>query len=119
MQFLASISTYIFVLVHLTSFSLAIPFPPEIHVSEELYDSLSSIKRRDAPHKITGEDCTQKRSGGIKFCAMGHYMCQSRSKEVETEGARMWEAIDDPEQEKKCPQKGWAGNSDIVRIQTK
>ncbi|KAI6258816.1 hypothetical protein MCOR27_002010 [Pyricularia oryzae] len=50
---------------------------------------------------------------------MGHYLCQSRSKEAETEGARMWEAIDDPEQEKKCPQKGWTGNSDIVRIKTK
>ncbi|TLS26426.1 hypothetical protein PpBr36_04937 [Pyricularia pennisetigena] len=121
MHFLVSISTYILVVIHLTIFSLAMPFPATVHASEALHQSLSgvTIQRRDAPYKITGEDCIQKRSGGIKFCAMGHYLCQSRSTEIESEGARMWEAIDDPEQEKKCPQKGWAGNSDIVRIQTK
>ncbi|KAI6374052.1 hypothetical protein MCOR25_003285 [Pyricularia grisea] len=121
MHFLVSILTYIFLLIHLTNFSLAVPFPAKVHVREELYQSLSGgkVQRRDAPYKITAEDCIQKRSGGIKFCAMGHYLCQSKSKEVETEGAKMWEAIDDPEQEKKCPQKGWTGNSDIVRIQTK
>ncbi|KAH9433072.1 hypothetical protein MCOR02_007743 [Pyricularia oryzae] len=121
MNLLASISTYIFILIHLTTLSLAVPFPAKVVVGQELYQSLSGgiMQRRDAPYKITGEDCVQKRSGGIKFCAMGHYLCQSRSKEAETEGARMWEAIDDPEQEKKCPQKGWTGNSDIVRIKTK
>lgn len=119
MNLLTSLVSYILILVNIPSLCLAAPLPREVEVSQHLHDSLSggSLHSRDIAY-ITRDECSSRRSS-IKFCAMGHYLCQSISTNIEEAGLKKWEAIDDPEKEKECPKQGWRGNSDIIKIETK